>query len=1198
MKKSVKIISLILIVSICLPLINAGATQSTEQSEDFFEKYKDIAAYAEAVYPGDYTAADCLDITEDLYQLSLVYSREYRKSDFHGYLYTIDEAKAIYGATNEKVVAAIENNHDYYAPSWDNSMRYEKQVADKNGVKKDAWASANYWRGDSMVNRIGGMAFGIKDGSRIKADNNEIVIAIEYLDKGVDSIRVTYVNDKWVSGTYSGGTRVIPRGNTNEWKIAYVPVNDAKLAPETDGGSTKLCTGKEDILLQGDDMYISRIMVLDSSDIPDITAYYQTMPCPKVTYNDEVTGRTWYAVNVPGFRTFRSYVTAQSWNVYGTKFVVHISNSLLYEYDVVNETIRFLDYGSTGSCYVSPANDIYYIFDGYVNKIDWDTYEKTVLCKLPDNCTNLTTLSATTDGKFVTGYCYDGDGNFSHDIVRLNTETGKLDYIGQKDFSYNENTQGTGHPIINPVYGNLIFFCHEGTTTLIPDRLWLADTNTGKMENIFLQSYNDNGLTAETSGHEAWNKDGEYLYFVKYTYGTNKGQNGIVRIPFKDGKFTGEREYINGDAPYWHCYPSGDNNWVVADDASGKVWIMSTQTHKSYQIADFNIIDRTDPHPHFSYDSRMINWDYCIDGDLTKHGVAWADVSDITMAKTHETTTFELGKQGRVVCHSNTISECEQVVFTDIMLEDVPLKVELNSIDIENEGNLYVVNNPINDSYNSKEPAYEVNYYRSYAKATNGNRIYYDINDEYLKSVNQQLKVTFTTYSENDEILNIGYTSGVHNDGDWHKYEDKCIKLDVEKGTNTYTVDLGYVNANNICKYASDMYFNMDSGTTYIADVVIEPYYDDSIDALEKDTTFTFAGDDRDDYFGLRTLSHSISTYNSKLISVDDAATLEKEGITAEQAQKAKQEGFEYVTNHADGAWCYKTVADVDGVYKNSWFTTLYKRFPTESGSAVNGQIYFRLEGDTITTDDNNLVFIIEYLDNRTAPFYVRYVNTSGTKAVKITPTNSGKWKTISFGVTDGLISSDNSKTGLAQGTEDFRIECAGAPLYVSKVSLQKAGVQKIENMGITPDGSVKAIVKNNTSQSSSVTLYEATFDNSGKLLCVTPKTDTIAAFSTKDVTYTFDIANGNTTKLFVFEGNLKPYTNKNGLDVKVSYQNGNACISWDEYKTLDAVSYKLYCNGDFVAETDDTEYTFTNVSSCSNIWIVKAVDFYGKELR
>ena len=92
MKKSVKIISLILIVSMCLPLINAGATQSTEQSEDFFEKYKSQSAYLEAVYPGDYTVAQYKDIGHDLYSLNINYSRVY-KSFVFGYIHTIDEAK-------------------------------------------------------------------------------------------------------------------------------------------------------------------------------------------------------------------------------------------------------------------------------------------------------------------------------------------------------------------------------------------------------------------------------------------------------------------------------------------------------------------------------------------------------------------------------------------------------------------------------------------------------------------------------------------------------------------------------------------------------------------------------------------------------------------------------------------------------------------------------------------------------------------------------------------------------------------------------------------------------------------------------------------------------------------------------------------------------------------------------------------------
>ena len=165
MKKSVKIISLILIVSMCLPFINVGATQSTEQSEDFFEKYKSQSAYLEAVYPGDYTVAQYKDIGHDLYSLNINYSRVY-KSFVFGYIHTIDEAKKIYGETNEKVLAAVEQGLNYYTPGWDNSLRYEKDVTDINGVKKDCWFSTYNWRGDVGRKVTGGMTFGIKDGRK------------------------------------------------------------------------------------------------------------------------------------------------------------------------------------------------------------------------------------------------------------------------------------------------------------------------------------------------------------------------------------------------------------------------------------------------------------------------------------------------------------------------------------------------------------------------------------------------------------------------------------------------------------------------------------------------------------------------------------------------------------------------------------------------------------------------------------------------------------------------------------------------------------------------------------------------------------------------------------------------------------------------------------------------------------------------
>ena len=1154
MKNIKKIISVL--VALCVCCASFGTVYAVEQTQteknnlpDFFEKYKSISAYAEAVYPGDYSVKAYKDITQDMYSLNINYSRVHRGSLFNGYIYTIDEAKAIYGATHEKILAAIDNGCEYCTPAYDNSIRYEKDVTDKNGVKKDCWFSTYNWRADANRKAGGGMTFGIKDGSKITGNNNNVVIAIEYLDKGYDAIRLSYVNDKWQSGKWSGSMRIIPRADTNEWKVAYLSVNDAKLLYEKDSGNTALCTGKEDILLQGEDLYVSKIMVVPTNGSYDIIKDYDVMSCPKVTYTDSVTGRTWHVAKIPGYRTYRNYVTGQSWNKYGTKFLVHIADGLLYEYDVVNETIRYIDYGYTSQSYVSPNNDIFYISNGYACKMDWDTYEKTVLCKVPEG-TTLTTLSATTDGKYFSGYLQI-DGVTTGRIVRLNTEKGGYDYNETKDFSYNPDTMGVGHPIINPTYSNLIFFCHEGTTTLIPDRLWMVDVDTGKMENIFRQSYNDNGKTAECSGHEVWSQYGDYLYFVKYSQNQNKGQNGIVRIPFKDGKFTGEREYINGDAPYWHCYPSGDNNWVVADVNTGEIWIMSTQTHKSYQISDFNIVGRRDPHPHFSYDSRMVNWDYCIDGIDENLGVAWADVSDITMAKTYETTTFALGNQGRVVSHSNTISESTNVTV----------------------GN------------------------KTYANATNGNRVYFDIDDDYLKSVHQQMKVKVTTYSDKDDVMTLGYTGAVHDETQWHRYEDASIKFDIKQGVNTYTLDLGFANANNVCKYASDMYFVTDSGTTYVTDIQIIPYQD-SFDTYTDNSIYNVAASYTDYSKGMSLLSSYLGlSYKDRLVDVNDEAGIAAEGINSSVVEYAKQNGIGYVTHSTDGAWMYKAVADSDGIIKNAWFTSKNARMYGNVGpGVVNGHIYYRLTDSTIDSDDSNLVFTLEYLDKGTTPFYVRYRITGGTNTYKITPTNTGKWKTVSFAVSDASMSSTNSGTNLATGTEDFRLEANGADLYVSKIMVSKQGDKKIEDVSVSKDGVVSATVLNNTNNTLTSLMYTAVYNADGTLDKVYQGDSVnVAKASKQTMSQNVDLSDGQVAKVFAFSSNLNPYR-KGYCDVSVSYQNNKTIVEWDDNKNENVVYYKLFCDGELETITTDTKYELSDTTAHN--WRVEATDFYGKPVN
>ncbi len=730
-----------------------------------------------AVYSGGYDATQFNDEITDLYAFGYLYTKLHNpRYDFNGYIYTIDEAKNVYGKNDEKVLNAQKEGYSYYAPRYDNAFRCEKEVADRLGIKKDAWYCTRYWRGDVNASRDGGIAFGIKDGSRIKETDRELTFRIEYLDKGTENITLLYVNSSW-TGTedkFVGSSVQIKRTGSNEWKTAYVSVDDAYFAQESDDRKTKLCSSKEDFVISGNDLYVHSVSVVKTPLTALVSERYDNFPATVYTNRDAVTGRIWYAMQLPGKRTFRSYVTAQSWNVNGTKFVVSDGTSL-YEFDTLNHTYRFLDYGSNNKCYVSPQNDIYYLSGGYANKIDWDTYQKTVLCKLPDECSSLSTISATDDGRYMSGYY---SGSLDASVVRLNTELAMPDYAASKDFSYNPHTLGVGHPILNPKYENLLFFCHEGTTTVIPDRLWVADIQSGVMQNVFIQSYNQDGTTAECSGHEVWSKDGEYLYFVKYANKQNKGQNGLVRIPFKNGKFTGEREYINGDAAYWHCYPSGDNNWVVADVNTGEVWIAGTATHRSYQIADFTLVrgERTDPHPHFSYASNTINWDIDFDGDILKRGVAWADVSDITLAQEYTKTRISTGTNTEAVSVTNTKSE----VSTEVV-----------------EGKTFV-------------------------KAPSGNKVYINIKDSFAKSVNQNVSVTFTAYSPSAATMSIGYTSPVVTDTDWHKYEDSSKTVAISKGTGEYTVDFGNININNINKFATDMFFTSSLGDTYIADVKIK----------------------------------------------------------------------------------------------------------------------------------------------------------------------------------------------------------------------------------------------------------------------------------------------------------------------------------------------------------------------------------------
>ena len=117
------------------------------------------------------------------------------------------------------------------------------------------------------------------------------------------------------------------------------------------------------------------------------------------------------------------------------------------------------------------------------------------------------------------------------------------------------------------------------------------------------------------------------MYWVSFSdSGTKASLRGLVRSD-KDG--TG-REYINSDYKYWHCYPSGDDKWIVADTASGQIVLVGADTGKSEYLAKFTMTSWAhpyQPHPVISINSSSVCWQMLYNGVL---GCAWQDVSDIT----------------------------------------------------------------------------------------------------------------------------------------------------------------------------------------------------------------------------------------------------------------------------------------------------------------------------------------------------------------------------------------------------------------------------------------------------------------------------------------------------------------------------------------------------------------------------------------
>lgn len=501
---------------------------------------------------------------------------------------------------------------------------------------------------------------------------------------------------------------------------------------------------------------------------------------PADTIIDKTSGRTIKIMNLPKSGTVRPYVTNQQFTTDGSRFIVaDQANGIMYEYNIHDETLHYLDrvtMSGTGYAHITSNNVVFYgKSQTEIWKMDLNTYKKELVSVVP-NERKITGLQATDDGKYLTCFWYEQDSeddwvgqtNRIRIVPRLNVETGEWDTSTIVKVFDSESYPHVGHPIMNPKYDNLVMFCHEGTTQYVHDRIWLGDFDTGETKNLFVQATrpDDKVITGEPTGHEVWSLDGEYVYFIKYPmFGTNVGISGMARIT-KDGI---NREYVNNEYLYWHCYGSPDNKWMVADtqekDATAKVVLASTETYESVILADFALPKRTpdhpyQPHPVFSQDGNYINWQMINPLRDNVLGCAWMDISDIRAN----------GPQGGRFKLNDTVSYPS---YTG----------GINYVQKTNADGVEAVVIP------------------------KGNGLYANVDDKLIFDENTSVKVSITYLDNAEGKINVYYTSGIKTTDDLCNRENMVTTI-TTKGTNKWVTEefaLSDINMANGCKFVTDL---------------------------------------------------------------------------------------------------------------------------------------------------------------------------------------------------------------------------------------------------------------------------------------------------------------------------------------------------------------------------------------------------------
>jgi len=1057
-------------------------------------------------------------------------------------------------------VFALENNNAYI----DFSANESKYISTTDGESITDTAHPLYYETVTADGTSGRKISG-SNSIFLKIDTNNFnptkaaVVITYYDDASVESDFYVCYKNKNVTKKL----KVRKAGTKSRWVTTSVFIDDIVF----DGG---LDYNSDIVITTMSTDIFSKIEVVDLSD----SGMYVAKNITPTTVTDSRSGRTWQHMNLNGNPAIRPYVTAQSFNGEGTKFIfksyymsqagsVNSSVYAMYEYDIYNGRAIFMDNNvetdaGTMSAVVTPSEVIYYgKADGFTWKMNWLTYQKE-----KTKAASYGVINATNDGEWVSGY--GGEKNY---VYRSNTVTGEVNTVNidsaYANWTGNSHSSGKGHPMINPVYPDLFFFCHEGSTEYIPDRLWQANFATGDVYNMFVQVPYSSTVTAETSGHEIWSDDGEMMYWIKYTYGRNKGQSGMMRMD----KFGSNREYINHDYNFWHCFPSSDHNFVVGDTntATSNVAIVSTNTYKSWLIATFPVgwSHPNQPHPHISRNNYAVSWQVVHNGVTS---IGWNTVRDITL-NPKEKQIIPFGEDANIITCEGAVSETTLEAVDGI----------------------------------------------AYRKAASGKGIYVDILNTVAKSSNINVTVDFKYLDKGTNPIKIVCTAGVDAIGNLADRENKTKTV---AKTNSgeqkqVSVDLGSINANDIGKFMSDLYFTTDGEDTYISDINVHATVvsGDAMYVTEK--IYSVSDSEGDDQSGLCcTATHNMETYNNILYHVDDVEGWKAGGISEATVASAKSNGNSYVTYRYDGAWMYKNYTDANGETRTAFYAPKNYREIKMGGHQVNGNIYFRLLDDTITSDDKEVTITVDYVD--LSGITVTYISTKGMSSFTIPGGNTKKWKSTSVTVYDAALSSINADTKLASGVDDIKLASNGNEMYVSGVTVSKKTVhnvpfaslsrgdtyyQRDNALGVIPC----ADVTNNGNAEGFARVIHVTYDELEEICDIS-----MSALTTvepgKTVTVNAPVFTRDSSKsyrTFVWQDSLKPINKaEEPITIRVDGSDNGMLVSFGQMPDYSDVFYNVFCDGKLMARTKKYgTVTLKDIQEIGHTYFVDVTDNLGKTL-